>query len=139
MTFKSLTDSMFVFGQIDDELIREAYEQGIRVLINNRPDGEMIGQPKSVDLERAAKALGMIYFYLPVIGGQLNMDTVEAFIEALNEADGPVLAFCRSGTRSTNVWALSQAGHMPSSEILERAASAGYNLSHLEPYLASKD
>src|SRR3954462_13298236 len=77
---------------------------GVRTLINNRPDGEEPGQPSSAEMEAAAEAAGLTYRHIPVAGG-VSEAAIEAMAEAL-ESGGPVLAFCKSGTRSTYLWAL---------------------------------
>ena len=80
---------------------------GIRTVINNRPDGEGgPDQPLSAAIEAAARAAGMDYHYIPVISGQVTTEQVHAMAEAVAAAKAPVLAFCRSGARSTNLWAM---------------------------------
>jgi uncharacterized protein (TIGR01244 family) len=107
--------------------------QGIRLIVNNRPDGEEPGQPASADIEAAARAAGLGYRHIPVAGG-FPANRVEAMAEALEH--GPVLAFCRTGTRSTYLWALARAlrGADPES-LLRGAAEAGYDLRPLALYL----
>src|SRR3954468_8339579 len=78
---------------------------GIRLIVNNRPDGEEPGQPASAEIEAAARAAGLGYRHIPIAGGFPSAQ-VEAMAEALE--DGPVLAFCRTGTRSTYLWALAR-------------------------------
>jgi uncharacterized protein (TIGR01244 family) len=106
---------------------------GIRLIVNNRPDGEEPGQPSSAEIEAAARAAGLGYRHIPVAGG-LEVAQVEAMAEALEE--GPVLAFCRSGTRSTGLWALARTSRGADPERLIRdAAEAGYDLRPLAPLL----
>jgi uncharacterized protein (TIGR01244 family) len=82
---------------------------GFHTVINNRPDGEGgPEQPSSHDMAQAALAHGLAYHYIPVVSGQVTQEQVSAFAEALSQAPGPVLAFCRSGTRSTNMWRMGQ-------------------------------
>jgi uncharacterized protein (TIGR01244 family) len=83
--------------------VDEAAALGIRLIVNNRPDGEEPGQPSSAEIEAAARAAGLDYRHIPIAGG-LAPDKIEAMAEALDQ--GPVLAFCRTGTRSTFLWAL---------------------------------
>jgi uncharacterized protein (TIGR01244 family) len=99
-------------------------------VINNRPDGEEPGQPTSAEIEAAAKAAGLAYAHIPVRGGP-TPDQVEAEREILNSAPGPVLAFCRSGTRSIVTWSIGQAlaGERPREELVALGAQAGYDLS----------
>jgi uncharacterized protein (TIGR01244 family) len=135
MTFKTLDDTTLVSVQIAPEQVAEAAALGVTLIVNNRPDGEEPGQPASAEIEAAADAVGIAYRHLPVAGG-FPPDRVAAMAEALDEAGGKVLAFCRSGTRSTFLWALAnkQRGG-DGATIMARAASAGYDLSPLRLYL----
>ncbi|HYJ28811.1 MAG TPA: TIGR01244 family sulfur transferase [Allosphingosinicella sp.] len=102
---------------------------GVKIVVNNRPDGEEKGQPCSAEIEAAARAAGIGYRHIPVAGG-FNGDDVLAMAEALDAAaEGKLLAFCRSGTRSTFLWALARAerGAM-AEETVAAAAAAGYDL-----------
>lgn len=101
------TDHFATCGQITEADIDALAAQGFRTLINNRPDGEGgPEQPSSAALARKAEAAGLAYVYLPVISGQISADQAEAMRDALARAEKPVLAFCRSGARSTNLWQL---------------------------------
>src|SRR3954471_24893609 len=104
--FRILNDAFWVAGQIGPGDTVEAAARGIRVIINNRPDGEEPGQPAGAEIEAAAKAAGLGYRHIPVAGG-FSAAQVTAMADAL--AGGPALAFCRSGTRSTFLWALARA------------------------------
>ena len=107
--------------------------QGIRLLVNNRPDGEEPGQPDSAELEAAARAAGLGYRHIPVAGG-FPAAQVGAMADALEH--GPVLAFCRSGTRSTFLWALARASRgADAATLIRRAAGAGYDLRPIAPLL----
>lgn len=77
---------------------------GFTVLINNRPDGEAPDQPKAADIAAAAKAQGLAYWHIPVVPGGLAEAEVRRLADVLRDVQGPVLAFCRSGARSTNIW-----------------------------------
>lgn len=113
--------------------IAEAVAAGVRTIVNNRPDGEEPGQPAGAEIEAAAKAAGLIYRHIPVAGG-FSEEQIEAMAEALSQ--GPALAFCRSGTRSTYLWALARAHQGADAETIARAAAAaGYDLSPILPYL----
>ena len=129
-----LDDRVWVAGQIDPADLAEIKGQGVSVIVNNRPDGEEPGQPTSAEVEAAARAAGLSYRHIPVAGG-FSQAQVEAMAEALEE--GPTLAFCRSGTRSIYLWALSQAVHgADGEELIRRAAEAGYDLAPIAPYLS---
>jgi len=113
----------------------EAAARGVTLAVNNRPDHEETGQWNSADLEAAARAAGLDYVHIPV-GTEFSEDKVAALTEALLGAEGRVLIFCRSGTRSTYLWALAQAKAGESPEALDRSASrAGYSLGPLMPWL----
>ncbi len=133
MDLKRLTPTLSVAPQIAPDDLPAAAAAGFTTLICNRPDGEQPGQPDHETMARAAQAAGLRFVFLPVVTGQLNEAQGRAFGEALAQAEGPVLAYCRSGTRSTQLWALSQAGKRPWAEVLQAAAAAGYDLSRMPP------
>jgi len=94
-------------GQLQPEDMAALAAHGIRTVINNRPDGEGgPDQPLSDAIEAAARAAGMDYHYIPVVSGQVTQAQVDAMASAIEHAASPVLAFCRSGARSTNLWAM---------------------------------
>jgi uncharacterized protein (TIGR01244 family) len=134
--FRKLDDSISVTGQISPQDIAEAARQGFTFVINNRPDGEQPGQPTSAEMEAAAKAAGLGYAAIPITHAGFSEEQVAAMSDALAAATGPVLAFCRSGTRSTLVWALarSRAGD-DTAELADKAAGAGYDLSPIRALL----
>lgn len=79
-------------------------EAGFRVVVNNRPDGEEPGQPTAAELRREAEHLGLRYTHIPIVPGHMTEHDAQALREAIAEAGGPVLAFCRTGNRSTKLW-----------------------------------
>jgi uncharacterized protein (TIGR01244 family) len=134
--FRKLDDTISVAGQIAPEDIAEAARQGFTFVINNRPDDEQPGQPRSAEMEAAARAAGLGYAAIPITHAGFSESQVAAMGQALGEAPGPVLAFCRSGTRSTFVWALARAraGDDPM-ELAGKAAAAGYDLGPIRALL----
>lgn len=129
--FKPLNDRVLISPQMVPEAVAAAVAQGVVLLINNRPDGEEPDQPDSATMEAAARAQGLDYMHLPV-RGLPDEATVSAFADALASAEGPVLAYCRSGMRSTVVWALSESGRGVDAKTIRQAAwQAGYDLSGL--------
>jgi len=131
--FRILNDAFWVAGQIEPGDIVEAAARGIRVIVNNRPDGEEPGQPAGAEIERAARAAGLGYRHIP-IAGEISGGQIEAMAAAL--AEGRTLAFCRSGTRSTYLWALAERRRgVESGTIIAQADAAGYDLAPLRPYL----
>ena len=127
---RKVTDDFAVAPQIAPEDLAEAAARGFTLVINNRPDGEAPGQPASAEMQAAAQAAGLDYLHIPVSGGP-GPNQVEAVLNAVAEAKGPVLAFCRSGTRSIVTWSLGQAvsGARPRDELVRLGAAAGYDLS----------
>lgn len=131
---RRLEEGMFVSGQIAAEDVPALAAQGVRMIINNRPDGEAPGQPEGEEIARAAQAAGLAYRYIPI--RQLEPAAVEATAAALAEADGPVLAFCASGTRSTFLWALARSGlGADGDDLSQKALAAGYDLTPIRRFL----
>ena len=126
---------MFVAGQIRPADMPVLKAGGIAMIVNNRPDGEEPGQPAAEEIEATARAAGIGYRSVPVASG-FSGEQVQAMAEALDAAEGSVLAFCHSGTRSTFLWALarSQKGDA-AEELMRKAASAGYDLRPIAAYL----
>ena len=137
MKIVQLTPSLSVSDQIEPQNLETVRVQGFKSLINNRPDGEAERQLTSAALAEAAARLGIAYRHLPVVSGKVTDGDVASFSAALDELEGPVLAFCRTGTRSTTLWALSEARHRDPDAIMKTAAAAGYNLESLRPRLES--
>jgi uncharacterized protein (TIGR01244 family) len=134
---RRLDDTTFVAPrQVTVADIPAAEAAGIRLIVNNRPDCEEPGQPSSAELEAAAGAAGLGYRHIPISGG-FPAERVDAMAEALEQ--GPVLLFCRSGTRSTFLWALARASRgTVAATLIRAAAEAGYDLSPLAPYLTRR-
>lgn len=126
---RELDETVLAGGQIRPEDVAGLAEQGITLLINNRPDGEEPGQPLAADIEAAAEAAGIAYRAVPILRG-IGPADIEAMREALRSAGtGKVLAFCRSGTRSTLTWALARRAEGMSREDVERRVTgAGFNV-----------
>jgi len=135
MDVRPIDDRISVSPQISPTDVAALAAQGFAAIINNRPDHEEAGQPAGDAIRRAAETAGLAYTALPVAGG-FSHEQVDAMRAALDAATGPVLAFCRSGTRSTNLWALAaaKAGGDPQA-ITDKAAAAGYDLTGIRPAL----
>jgi len=123
MTPKKLSAEISVAPQIEPSDIEGLAAQGFKSIICNRPDGEGADQPPFAEIERAAAAAGLGTRYVPVAAGNVTDEDAAKFAAALAELPKPILAYCRSGTRSTTLWALSQADRRPLSEIVEGAQS----------------
>ena len=135
MKIAKLTPFLSVSPQIAETDLGGLAAQGFRAVINNRPDGEAEDQLESAALAAAAGRVGLDYRHVPVVSGRITSDDVTAFAQALDEVKGPVLAFCRTGTRSTTLWALAEVRHLDPEAILATAAEAGYDLAALKPRL----
>lgn len=137
--FIPLTDTVDVAPQISVDAVAAAKAQGVTMIINNRPDGEDPSAPQGADIAAAAQAAGIEYVSIPVTHAGFSAPQVDAMVAALAKAEtggGKVLAYCRSGTRSTLLWSLAKAkqGASPA-ELTKVAANAGYDISPIRPML----
>ncbi|HMB13240.1 MAG TPA: TIGR01244 family sulfur transferase [Roseovarius sp.] len=128
MQFNKVTDALSVSPQIGTGDMAAIRDAGYRAIICNRPDGEGADQPTFDEIEAAAKAAGLKVRYQPITSGMVRDEDAEAFGAALMELPGPVLAYCRTGTRSATLWSLSQAKSRPVPEILAATKAAGYDM-----------
>lgn len=128
--FRWVTPDFAVAAQLAPGDIARAATGGFVTLINNRPEGEEPGQPKGAEIRAAAEAAHLAYQAIP-FAGPPPPGVVAATADLLEQASGPVLAYCRTGTRSIMAWAMAQAlsGTRPANEIIALAAKAGYDLS----------
>lgn len=108
MEIRKINDDYAVSGQISAEDVAAVKAAGYRSIICNRPDDEQPGQPSAQEIAVAAAAADLIFRHIPFVGGQMTDDDVRKMAEALDEIPGPVFAFCRSGARSTNIYAAAQ-------------------------------
>lgn len=137
--FRQITDTLYVSPQISLEDVTEAKAMGVTMIINNRPDGEEPGQVPGQDIETAARAAGIHYAAVPVTQAGFSPWQLDGMADALAKAEGgKVLAYCRSGTRSTLLWALTRAraGQDPDT-LAEKAGAAGYDLSPIRQIMDS--
>ena len=104
----ALAPELSVAGRLDQADIDALAEAGVRTIINNRPDGEDPGQLSAVEARRIAEARGIAYYHIPITAGTLSRGDVTAFAAVLQQASSPVVAHCRSGTRSALLWALTR-------------------------------
>ncbi|AOR77992.1 hypothetical protein LH128_23259 [Sphingomonas sp. LH128] len=127
--FRQITETVFASPQIDVAMIAEAKALGIVRIVNNRPEGESEDQTPGDAIAAAAREAGIDYVAIPVTHAGFSQAQVDAMEQAL-DVEGPVLAYCRSGTRSTLLWALARAkaGDSPA-VIASKAAGAGYDVS----------
>jgi uncharacterized protein (TIGR01244 family) len=133
---RRIDDKVSVAPQIFPEELPEIAALGFTAIVNNRPDDEEPGQPSDAAMREAAEAAGLAYTSIPITHAGFSHPQIDAMAEALDAANGPVLAYCRSGTRSCNLWALAaaKAGGAPD-EITDKGAGAGYNLGGIRPMI----
>jgi sulfide:quinone oxidoreductase len=128
MENKALTAGLSVSPQILPEDMRAVRDAGFRAILCNRPDGEAADQPTFEEIADAAEKVGLQAAYLPVVAGRVLDEDAAAFDKALTELPGPVLAYCRTGTRSATLWSLSQANQRSVADILAATKAAGYDM-----------
>lgn len=131
MDIRPLTDDYSVSPQILPEDIPAIAEAGFTLVICNRPDGENPPPLQAAAIGPALEAAGLAYVVNPVVGGALSMENVEAqraAIDAELAKGGKVLAYCASGNRSSIVWALANAGRMPTDDLIAAGAQYGYQV-----------
>jgi uncharacterized protein (TIGR01244 family) len=134
--FRKLTENILVSPQITLADVTAAAADGVALIVNNRPDGEDPSAPQGDAIAAAAAASGINYVAIPIGHSGFSEPQVDAMIAAQEQAEGPILAYCRSGTRSTLLWALAAAkqGVEPDS-IARTAAQAGYDVSPIRPMI----
>lgn len=135
MEIKSLDERLSVTAQPQLEELEQLAVQGFCTILSNRPRGESEDQPDPDALKSKAESLGMVWHQVPVKPGEYSQDDIEAFEHILSNSRKPIIGFCRSGKRVTDLWALSQARHRPVPELIEAAQSAGYDLEPLRERL----
>jgi len=106
MEYREISDDYSVSGQIQPGDIAAIKEAGFKSVICNRPDNEQPGQPSAESVQTAAEAAGLAFRFIPVISGQITFENVQDQAAALDELEGPVFAYCRSGARCTNLYGL---------------------------------
>ena len=138
MDAKQISETFFVAQQLDPTDLPAIAEAGFRAIMCNRPDEEDAGQPSFQEIAAAANELGLDAYHLPVKPGAINDEHVEAFGNARKSLPGPMLAYCRTGTRSAILWSLNEAQSRPLSEILAATRAAGYDMDKLAPKIAER-
>ncbi|HEX8446782.1 MAG TPA: TIGR01244 family sulfur transferase [Sphingomonas sp.] len=128
--FRTLDERTAVAGQLMPDDMQAVADAGYCIVINNRPDGEEPGQPTSEEMAEAASAAGLAYHAVPMGQAGISQPMLDETVKILRNAKAPLLAFCRSGTRSTLLWAVarSRLGD-DAATLFDKAGSAGYDLS----------
>jgi sulfide:quinone oxidoreductase len=137
MKFAKINNELTVSDQIAIEDLKEIQAQGYKTIFCNRPDQESEGQIAFSFIEKEAQNLGIKAIHQPVIGGQISDDDIAQFGSSFELAQKPIFAYCRTGTRCSMLWALSQAKTLPIDEVLNKTQIAGYDLSSLRDRLNS--
>lgn len=135
MDIRKIAKDFAVAPQIQPEDMAALAADGYTTVMCNRPDGEEPGQPPLAGIIAAAEAAGIDFHHVPVAGGMFPAQALEEFARIRRDADGKVLAYCRSGTRSITMETLANPQGLSVDERLQRAAEAGYDLSALRDHL----
>ena len=128
MDIKPLAAGLSVSEQIVPADMQAIKDAGFRAIICNRPDGEGADQPTFDEIAAAAKKAGLVARYIPIVSGKVSDADADAFDTAMAELPGPILAYCRSGTRSATLWSLAQATKRSLADILAATKAAGYDM-----------
>ncbi|WP_300381063.1 bifunctional protein tyrosine phosphatase family protein/NAD(P)/FAD-dependent oxidoreductase [Henriciella sp.] len=139
MDIKTIAPDFSVSPQLTAQDVGLAASKGYRAILINRPDGEASEQPNHEEIFAAAERHGLNVRYIPVTPGDITRADVSNFATAMRELPAPVLAYCRTGTRSVSLWALLQAGHLSADSILKTASDAGYDISGLKDRLSAEN
>ena len=135
MDIRQITPDYFVAPQLDPADMPDIEAAGITTIICNRPDAEVPPDYQADAIEAAAVAAGLAFHRLPLTHTTMTPDNVQRHAAVIAGADGPTLAYCASGTRSTVVWTLGHAKAMGVDEVLNAARAGGYNLDNIRPTL----
>ena len=139
MQINRLTPDLAVGPQITETDVATIAALGFRSIIGNRPDREAADQPPFASLAAAAEHQGLQSRHIPVVASQINSQHIEHFREALRELPKPIFAFCRTGTRSSILWALANAETLTADELIRIAAAHGYDIGGLRSALETAD
>jgi uncharacterized protein (TIGR01244 family) len=135
MDMRQITPRFFAAPQISPEDMPAISAAGITRIICNRPDAEIPPSHHAAVMQEAALDAGLEFFVQPLTHQTMTPDVIAANGRLIDGAEGPVLAYCASGTRSTIAWALAAAKTMPIEDIIGCARGGGYDLSNLRPTL----
>lgn len=132
MDVRPISPNVWVSGQIQPEDVATLKEMGFRAIVCNRPDSEDADQPEWQEIAEAAEAAGLGAAHIPVTPGQLSDEQALQFREVVTAFQKPVLAFCKTGNRSTQLWALAARDRLSTDEVIRMAATAGYDLQAMQ-------
>ena len=138
MTFKRLSASFSASPQLSEADFASAAEAGFRTIVDNRPDAEDAGQPSAAEMDALAQRHGLAFAHIPITtAGAINESDIARMRATLAQSPGPVLGYCRSGTRAAMMWALSQAGEASPETLMKAGADAGFDLSAIRSRLVA--
>ena len=129
MDLKPLDNALAASPQLTVDDVAALAEAGYRGIICNRPDGEAADQVNFEEIDKAARAVGIVARYQPIVAGRVQDSDTDDFNRLMRELPKPVVAYCRTGTRSTTLWSLAEAKSRPIAEILDKTRAAGYDMS----------
>ncbi len=136
MDIRKVDDQFAVAPQVQASDMQSLAIAGYTTVMCNRPDGEEPGQPSLADIVAAAEAAGLHFHHVPVAGGQFPQEALDEFARIRRESPGPLLAYCRTGTRCITMETLANPMGLSVDERLDRAANAGYDLSGMRGFLS---
>lgn len=138
MQLKQVNQEFYVADQISQRDVAELANKGIKTIICNRPDGEGADQPNIIEIQEVASTHGIQVEYLPVVSGRVTDEQAEEFKSVYQAAQKPILAFCRTGTRSITLWGLSQVSGLSLDQMLLVSKTLGYDLQGLVPRILNQ-
>jgi len=127
MKLQKLTDNVYIADQIELVDLEEFVRLGIKTVINNRPDQEL-NTPISAEVAEKTKVLALNYYYIPIMPGEYSPENIDTLSNILAESKAPLVAYCRTGNRSTSLWALSQQRKLGISEVIKKANEIGFDI-----------
>jgi len=130
MKLQQLTNDIYICDQIELLDIEQFIGLGIKTIINNRPDQE-IKMPLSVAVAEKSKEFGINYYYLPIEPNGYTSNNIESITAILNESFKPVIAYCRTGNRSTSLWAKSQQSILGRETVIKKAKKIGFDIEEI--------
>ncbi|CAI3130836.1 Beta-lactamase hydrolase-like protein [Acinetobacter calcoaceticus] len=139
MELKQINQDFYIAGQITADEVAKIANQGVKTLICNRLDGEGADQPNVIEIEEAAQRLGIQVIYQPVTSGKITDQQVTEFKQFYQNAQKPVLAYCRSGMRAISLWALAEVDPKDAALLVESGHKLGFNLKGLVPRILKRD
>ncbi len=137
MKLLQIDDRLSISEQITQQDVKQLADQGVKTIICNRPDGEEPNQISCQTIKEAAEQNGIRFVHIPVPGREIPIPALNEFIDCIESTNQKVHAYCRTGTRCSIFWGLSQARHIPAESVLEKAQAKGLNLSPVLPQLES--